>query len=378
MTDLVLTGIVMGAVGLAASAVSAAEGPWPAEKAWAWYRGRPWIVGFNYLPSTAVNDVEMWQAETYDPATIDRELDLACSLGFTLARVYLHDLVWVHDRQGFLRRLDDFLCRLERRKIQAIFVFFDDCHRPEPVAGPQPLPVRGVHNSGWVHSPGQTIVRQFADGSVSGEDRRRLEEYLKGLLRCFGADQRVWMWELYNEPGQSGNGDRSYAFLSHVWQWAREASAAQPLTSCLDGSIGERNIALNAAMSDIITFHCYDGDRLEGAIRGHQRQHEGRPIVCTEYMARTLGTTFHLSLPLFKRHGVACLNWGLVAGKTQTHFAWPTVRQLEEKKKAGEFLQPGEAVPEPEVWFHDIFRQDGTPYDPEEVAFIRRMTGAGA
>ena len=56
---------------------------------------------------------------------------------------------------------------------------------------------------------------------------------------------------------------------------------------------------------------------------------------------------------------VGAINWGLVAGKTNTIFAWDT---------------PLPDVAEPSLWFHDIFRSDGTPYSTEEVECIRSLT----
>ena len=102
----------------------------------------------------------------------------------------------------------------------------------------------------------------------------------------------------------------------------------------------------------------------------------GRPLICTEYMAREFGTTFQFSLPLFKDFKVGCYNWGLVAGKSQTHFGWATILDLHKKKENGEFIEKGDSIPEPEIWFHDILREDGSPYDEEEVAFIKKITGS--
>ena len=345
---------------------------WTVERACQWYRKQPWLVGCNFLPSTAINQLEMWQAETYDPQTIDRELSWAESLGFNVLRVYLHDLVWAADREGFAERIDDFLGIAKRCGMKAILVLFDDCHRPDPKPGPQPLPVAGVHNSGWKHSPGQKLVLQFHDGSVQEEQKTRLAEYVKGMLSRFADDNRVLMWDLYNEPGNSGNGDRSFELLNLAWQWANEVRPSQPLTAPIDGSAGDRNMALNKGQSDIITFHCYDAALLDETIARHKSSHSGRPAICTEYMARELGTTFQHSLPIFKKNRIGCLNWGLVAGKSQTHFNWQSVARLEELAKQGAFIRPGDAIPEPPLWFHDIFRVDGRPFDQAEVDFIRR------
>ncbi|MGQ9661382.1 MAG: 1,4-beta-xylanase [Kiritimatiellia bacterium] len=351
---------------------------WSIGRAQQWYHNQPWLVGCNFIPSTAVNQLEMWQAESFDPSTIHRELQWARSLGFNTLRVFLHDLVWQHDRTGFLRRIDHFLEITHGYSMKTIFVFFDDCHRPAPRPGPQPLPVRGVHNSRWQQSPGEELVMRFHDGSASAAERERLRGYVQGILRCFGKDPRVLMWDLYNEAGQQQKGDRSHALLSLVWQWARESSPSQPLTACLDGTVGEKNLATNAAQSDVITFHCYDGARLESVIHGHRQRYGNRPLICTEYMARELGTTFQHSLPIFRRYRVGCYNWGLVAGKTQTHWNWQTVKKLEALRAQGAMLRPGDPIPEPPLWFHDIFRTDGSPFDSQEVEFIRRFLGDNA
>ncbi len=160
--------------------------------------------------------------------------------------------------------------------------------------------------------------------------------------------------------------------LKLVWKWAHEVRPSQPLTACLDGAVGDDIIDLNARNSDIITFHTYEGEKLEETI--NRLRHHDRPLICTEYMAREFGSTFEFSLPIFKKHRIGCYNWGLVAGKSQTHFGWSTILDLKKKKDEGDFLEEGEQVPEPEIWFHDIFRTDGSPFSEKEVSFIREMT----
>ncbi|MAS58917.1 MAG: 1,4-beta-xylanase, partial [Gammaproteobacteria bacterium] len=146
----------------------------------------------------------------------------------------------------------------------------------------------------------------------------------------------------------------------------------QPLTACLDGSVGKAIVQLNQMKSDVITFHCYEGFKLKSAIEKHLKLN--RPVICTEYMAREFGTTFEFSLPIFKNYRVGCYNWGLVAGKSQTHFGWSTIADLQKLKKGGKFLNSGDPIPEPEKWFHDIFRVDGSAYDDGEVSFIKMIT----
>lgn len=345
---------------------------WSIKQAKEWYKQQPWIVGCNFLPSSAINQLEMWQNDTYDPATIKRELDWTQSLGFNALRVYLHDLVWAEDRSGFIERIDHFLEIARHREMKVLLVLFDDCHRPDPEAGKQPLPVYGIHNSGWKQSPGRQLVSQFHEGTVSETEKNRLAEYVKGVLTHFKADERILMWDVYNEPGRSENKDRSLELLEMTWQWAQEVRPSQPLTSCLDGADGRKNIELNGRRSDIITFHCYSGTDLEPTIIQHLDEFSGRPLVCTEYMAREFGTTFQHSLPIFRKYRTGCFNWGLVAGKSQTHFNWESVENLEKFKEQGRFLRPGDPIPEPSRWFHDIFRVDGTPFSQMEIDFIRK------
>jgi hypothetical protein len=326
---------------------------WTIERAREWEAQQPWLVGCNFIPSYAVNQLEMWQAGTFDPDIIARELGLAAGLGMNTVRVYLHDLDYAADPDGFKHRVDLFLALAGGKGIRPAFVFFDDCWNPDPQLGTQPEPRAGVHNSGWVQSPGERAVLDPAQWP-------RLERYVMDVIGTFGSDERVLMWDLYNEPGNRNLGERSLPLLQAAFDWARANRPDQPITA----GVWCQNDALNTlqlAASDVITFHNYDApDRLEAHI-AELKQH-GRPVMCTEYMARTRGSTFEACLPIFKREHVGCYNWGLVAGKTNTIYPWDTP-------------MPGSAPP---TWFHDIFRSDGTPFSEEEVAMIRALTGANS
>ena len=324
---------------------------WSEERAWEWYNGQRWLVGCNFTPSTAINQLEMWQAETFDPATIECELGWAGDLGFNTARVYLHDLVWELDSGGFVERIDRFLELASEVGVKPMFVFFDDCWNTDFRAGRQPDPPPGVHNSGWVQSPGS---RRVLDPSTWGP----LEEYVKGVLGSFGDDDRVLMWDLYNEPGNRDLGAGSLGLLREAFRWAREVEPMQPISVGVWFDNDELN-GLQLSNSDVVTFHNYhDARNLETQIGVLRSQ--GRPMICTEYMARTRGSIFETCLPVFKRESVGCINWGLVDGKTQTKYPWGSE----------------EGSPEPEPWFHEILHRDGTPYRQDEVDLIRRLTSS--
>jgi hypothetical protein len=345
---------------------------WTAAKAKDWHRKQPWLVGSNYIPASAGNELEMWQAETFDPQQIDKELGWASSLGMNTMRVFLHDLVWQQDEKGFYERIDIFLTLADKHHIRPIFVLFDSVWDPLPKLGPQRTPTPGVHNSVWVQSPGAIAL---------GDPNQypRLERYVRGVVGRFAKDPRVLAWDIWNEP--SNTNDEAYgkeelknkrkfvlALLPRAFAWARAANPTQPLTSGLwDGNWSStarmnRIARVQARESDVISFHNYAKPaEFEKHVRWLRRY--GRPILCTEYMARSEGSTFDSILPVAKRLHVAAINWGLVLGKTQTNLPWSSW------KKPFVNNQPPE-------WFHDVFYPDGKPYRESEIKKIRELTGA--
>lgn len=316
---------------------------WPAEKAWAWYHAQPWRVGCNFLPSTAVNDVAMWQKESFDAPTIDRELGWARELGFNTVRVFINYAVWEADPAGLQGTFRRFLDLADRHGLATLVILFDDCFKPEPSVGPQPDPEPGVHNSQWVQSPG-----------AKRRDNRaawpQLEHYVTGMVGAFASDPRVLAWELYNEPAAS------LALVEAAFQWARAARPRQPVTTTLFGPAAMQQRILE--LSDVLCFHHYGPLPAVEAELVRLRAF-GRPVLCTEWMARGAGSRFETHLPFFKENKIACWNWGLVAGRTQTYYPWGS--------------PPG--APEPKLWHHDILRADGTPFRVREVEWIKRVTG---
>ncbi len=355
-----------------ASVPALAQSPWPVEKANEWSAHHRWLVGCNFTPSTAINQLEMWQADTFDPATIDRELGWAQAIGFTSVRVFLHDLLWQQDAKGFLKRMDQFLTIAHKHQIGVTFVFFDSCWNPFPKSGKQPEPKPFVHNSGWVQSPGQEIM-------LHPERFAELKPYVQGVIGHFKNDSRIDMWDLFNEP-DNGNGssygkfevtgkrDMALILLQETFAWAREMKPSQPLTSGVwlgNWADPEKLSSMERVQlqnSDVISFHNYSRlDELKKCVENLQRYR--RPLVCTEYMARPAGSTFEPNLKYMHDQNVGAYNWGFVSGKTQTIFPWDSW----DKKYTAE----------PPLWFHDIFRPDGTPYNIQETDYIKSVTLAG-
>jgi hypothetical protein len=358
----------------ASGGTKAQSARWTEKEAADWYAKHAWLVGSNYIPADAINELEMWQADTFDAKRIDLELGWAEAIGLNTMRVFLHDLLWQQDPSGFRKRIDTFLQIAAKHHIKPLFVLFDSCWDPQPRLGKQRAPRPGVHNSGWVQSPGAKALQDPAQCP-------RLETYVKGVVGAFAKDERVLGWDIWNEP-DNGNGG-SYAelepktknelviaLLPRAFAWARAAHPSQPLTSGVwkdDWVVPEKpgpGAKIQIEMSDVISFHSYDKPEIfEKRVLSLQKYH--RPILCTEYMARGNGSTFQGTLPIAKKYDVAAINWGLVAGKTQTYLPWDSWQHPYTDR-------------EPAIWFHEIFRTDGTPYSTEETAFIKEITGRGA
>jgi len=342
---------------------------WPVSRAEAWYQAQPWPVGCNFTPSTAINQLEMWQADTFDPLTIDRELGWAEQLGFNTVRVFLHHLLWQEDADGFLGRVDQFLAIADRHHIRVMFVLLDGVWDPFPKAGKQRDPKPGVHNSGWVQSPGVEILENPARYS-------ELRSYIQGVIGRFSADNRILVWDLFNEPDNinrpayiaeepTNKAALSLMLLKKVFGWAREVNASQPLTAAVwigHWGVADKLSPMEKTMltqSDVITFHNYDPiDGMQACVQNLRRFR--RPLICTEYMARPRGSTFDPILEYLKEQKVGAYNWGFVAGKTQTIYPWDS--------------WTNSYTAEPPIWFHDILHKDGTPYSAKEVEFIRSVT----
>ena len=349
--------------------VTAQPGVWSREKANTWYDQQEWLVGANFLPSTAINELEMWQAETFDTATISKELKWASTIGMNTMRVFLHDLAYKQDPSGFKKRIDIFLKIASRYNIKPLFVLFDSCWDPFPHIGKQHAPAPFLHNSGWVQSPG-------ADALKDSLQYPRLKKYVTDIVSHFKKDKRIIGWDVWNEPDNTNNSSYGrfepynkvelvHNLLAKVFVWTRSALPSQPVTAGVwagNWSVEDSLRPIEKLMieqSDIISFHNYDrAEDFEKKILWLQRYE--RPIMCTEYMSRGNGSTFEGSLPVAKKYRIAAYNWGLVSGKSQTIFPWDSwsIRY----------------TAEPDLWFHDVFRKDGSPYKKEEVTLIRQLT----
>lgn len=343
---------------------------WSEEKAWKWHQENGWMAGTNFNPSTAINQLEFFQEESFDMETIDRELSWSAELGMKMHRVYLHNLLWDQDSLGFINRINAYLETADKYQIKTMLVLLDDVWHPVPKLGKQPDPTPFVHNSGWVQAPGAAIL-----GDSLRHDE--LKNYIKGVISHFAEDKRVVTWDLYNEPDNVANQpgyaelelkDKytyTFALLKKVVRWAREVNPSQPLTIGIwkgDHSLWGNPQALRPLErfmienSDVISFHSYDNTQVTTE-KVEELKKYNRPIICTEYLARGNGSTFEDILPMFKENEIHAVNWGFVSGKTNTIFPWSSW------SKAFDSM--------PKIWHHDIYRTDKSPFSEEEIALLK-------
>lgn len=349
---------------------------WTIEQVNEWYGQVPFLIGGNYAPASAINQLEMWQEDTFDPERIEFELQKASEVGMNTMRVFLHDLLWKQDKKGFFERIDKFLEISDKHDIKIMFVLFDGVWNPYPKLGKQPEPVPHVHNSGWVQSPGREIL----------EDPKKqdaLKGYVQDVLSRYKNDSRVIIWDLFNEPDQDKVGTfwqedskypemskedkkaRSLELLKKSFKWAREVAPSQPLTTGVWGNptwleTPDSIQKFSLENSDIISFHSYSGpETTTKMVEGLKKYN--RPMMCTEYIAREHKSTFEDILPIFHKNKIAAYHWGLFNGKIQTIYPWKSWHE--------------KFTDEPEVWHHDVFRKDGTPYDVKEIELIKEITG---
>ncbi|MCK9221241.1 MAG: hypothetical protein M0Q40_01230 [Limnochordia bacterium] len=349
---------------------------WSREKAWDWYQSRPWIVGCNFIPSTCINVVEIWQEYNFDEVirVIERELAIAAATGINSVRMVLPFFVWKYQRDGFKTRMEQFLVLAHRQNISMLPVFFDDCgcgpkeSFREPRFGPQPAPWPGSHGGG---RPASREVQGapwhlFDDQANWGV----LEDFVKDMVGTFGQDERILAWDIWNEPGNSGRRSASKEAMEAVFGWAREMRPIQPLTAGpwefygdyfqqhqpgYLSEIEERAVEL----SDIFSFHFY-GDLVHTKLLIDAFRVYDRPMLITEWLHRPFGNLVETHLPLFGKERIGCFHWGLVNGKTQTHEPWDWIRGMDLDFS---------------LWQHDLYLGDGTPYRVEEIHLFQQLTG---
>ena len=373
--------LAAGAVALSAlNALAARQGPWTKERAWEWYNAQPWIRGCNYMPASAANRVDQWQALGAEErfAEVERELALAEKVGFNTLRLIVEHQgfgVWLADPDGFRARFERYLQILAKHKLRAIVVLGNDCSRPKEL---WELPKPGVQKYDVGYHGGRRVTQHGslpnAVGYTTVDDpalRPKFYAMCEELMTRHRDDDRILFWNLWNEPGNNNRNDLTMRDLRELFARAWKIDPKQPLAADVWTMRSDRPDTahpverLAGDLSDIISYHRYANAREQKATIDLIRARWGRPMVNTEWLARLLGDTVEDCYPLFAQEKVGAVCWGLVAGKYQTYEPYEPMW-----KSQFEFFRRDLPVTK---WYHDLFRPSHHPYDPYEVAIIRHV-----
>jgi len=349
------------------------NGVWSKEKAWEWYNSRTWLRGCNFMGSDCANRIDQWQELGFEKRleTAERELALAAETGFNSIRIILEFLVWDQQHDGFMQRLDRYLDAAWKHGISAMIVFGNDCMPPKNEFW-KPLQL-GEQKYDWGYHGGRKLSQHQQFGGMGyhvmdePEIFARHEQWVREIMDTYKNDPRVIIWDLYNEPGNSNRAGVTMPHVRRFFEIAREVNPMQPITSALwrniDSPVQDEINSFLLENSDIISYHSYgtyeQNIRLIKLLKSH-----GRPVINTEWLARMTHNTVEEMFPLFYLEKIGCWNWGFVAGLYQTYEPWNGVWQQWEQGKARDV--------DFKVWFHDLYRFNLHPYDPNEIELIRK------
>lgn len=354
---------------------------WTAEQAWEWYHSKPWITGFNFIPKDSISGIELFQEWGHEEAmaAAEKEIELAESLGFNSVRMMLPFYIWRVQHDAFMDHLEELLCMLDRHHITLMPILFNDCSVPkskyrEPDLGKQPDPVPGYF--------GGSPVTPFDDDTQLGDStgwnidddpemKPVIEKYVKELGTKYGKDPRIIVWNIWNEPGNSGRLSKSLPMMENVFAWMRSCDPDQPLAADVWGAGADHpygwlkdphiyaEIEHRALeLSDVISFHFY-GDYSHAKMYLDCLKQYNRPLFNTEWMHRPYRSLIETHMPLWKKEDVASYFFGFVNGKSQFNYVWEFIKNLPDI--------------DTRLWMHDIFHSDFTPYDPDEIEVIKKL-----
>ncbi|MBP3381696.1 MAG: cellulase family glycosylhydrolase [Clostridia bacterium] len=346
---------------------------WSKERANEWYNARPWIRGCNFMGSDCANRIDQWQEEGFEErlAVADTELELVAKTGFNSIRIIPEFYVWKHQHDGFMDRFERYIATAAKHGISCMVVFGNDCMPPKEEALKRFH--LGKQNVDWGYHGGRKVSQH---GAQAGPGYHLLDEpelakehyeWVREIVTKYKDDERIIMWDVFNEPGNSNRGNLSMPHLKEFFRIIREIDPIQPLTvgiwNTSKGLSGISEIERYALEnSDIISFHNY-GSYIENVKLIKELKAFGRPLVNTEWLARCLDNNVQEIFPLFYLENIGCYNWGFVAGKYQTYEPWNSVweQYAENPQMKWDFTK----------WFHDLYRPNLRPYDPKEIELIK-------
>ncbi|MBQ9803003.1 MAG: cellulase family glycosylhydrolase [Clostridia bacterium] len=350
---------------------------WSKERIWSWYNSRPWFRGCNYMSADCANRIDQWQELGFEERfkTTEDELKLMQETGYNTVRLIIEYAVWKGEHDGFMERFDRYLSLCAKYGISCMIVLANDCMPPKTERWQ--MPYLGEQTYDWGYHGGKKHSQHgthkapaphfYLDSPDTREDYFRM---VTEIVTKHRDDERICMWDVYNEPGNSRRAELTLPNLKKMFEVVRACNPSQPLTCGVCGMHGDETKPFNETtqyaldQSDIISYHFYHGYNEHIKVIKRLKKY-GRPLLNTEWLGRCLGNDVFTLFPLFYLERIGCWNWGFVAGKYQTYEPWEGTWQRYENgtETAVDFTK----------WFHDLYRPNHRPYDPKEIELIQHF-----
>ena len=352
---------------------------WSCERAWAWYNARPWLRGCNYMSADCANRIDQWQSHGWEERfrTTEEELKLMQQTGFNTVRLIVEYAVWKEEHDFFLAHFDRYLDLCAKYGISCMITLANDCMPPKGEGWC--MPYLGEQKYDWGYHGGRkrsqhSLLHTGPAPHYYLDDAESREDYfamVRELVTLHKNDERICIWDVYNEPGHSRRAGLALPLLKRMFEEVRACDPSQPLTAGVwhfeftDDAILVNDVERYALEnSDLISYHFYrDYERHVRLIKWLKEQ--GRPILNTEWLGRCLHNDIFSLIPLFYLEKIGCYNWGFVAGKYQTYEPWEGTWQR--------YANGTETDVDFTKWFHDLYRPNLRPYDPKEIDLIQRF-----
>lgn len=350
---------------------------WSKERAWEWYNARPWIRGCNYMSADCANRVDQWQEYGFEERfeTAAGELKLMAELGYNSIRIIPEFIVWKKEHDGFTERFERYIELAAQNNISCMIVLGNDCCPPKEEALKRMR--LGEQQVDWGYHGGRRISQHGRFDGIGysllddPEYTEKYYEFVREIVGKYKNDERVIMWDVYNEPGNSRRSGITLPHLEKFFEIIRDIDPIQPLTVGIWSQSTELENLTEAEKyglenSDIISYHNYNS--YENNVRELRLLKKlGRPVINTEWLNRCGGNSVEEMFPLFYLEKIGCYNWGFVAGKYQTYEPWNGIWDgYKENPEAFEHFDFTK-------WFHDIYRPSHNPYNPKETELIKRF-----
>lgn len=349
---------------------------WSCEAANEWYSKLGWLRGCNFIGSDCANRLDMFQSYQAEQklATAEKELALAEKIGFNTVRIWANFDVYYAEPDSYMEIFDRYvdLCAKYGQKIMVVLAHEEDLPRGDvfvPKAMGEQKYALGEHQ-GRIPMSEEELAKAPKHYMEYPELRPLYIEMVQKTVRKYANDERIFCWNIYNEPGIT-IGERSMELLRVLFDTVRAEDPIQPLTADIWRGVKgdklqtpEEELALE--LSDVISFHSYQSyEKLVREIRFHKQT--GRPLFLTEWLHRINHNTIQEVYPLLYITEVANYCWGFVVGKTQTNEPWGVMWEEWDRgeDRGYDFTK----------WQHDLFRPNLRPYDPREIALIKKFNG---